>query len=60
MMFDHLVVIFVSILTCAFVGVLFTALKLPLPAPPTFAGVCGIFGVFFGYQFFLYISQRFF
>ena len=43
-----------------FVGVLFTAFRLPLPAPPTFAGVCGIFGVFFGYKLFLFIVERFF
>lgn len=59
-MFDHVMVIFISILTGALVGILFTALKLPLPAPPTFAGVCGIFGVFFGYQLFIFISERFF
>ena len=44
-MIDNILVVLLSILTGVFVGVLFTAFRLPLPAPPTFAGVCGIFGV---------------
>lgn len=31
------------------VGLLFVRLKLPLPAPPTLAGVMGIVGMFAGY-----------
>lgn len=30
-------------------GVVFTLMKLPIPAPPTLAGVAGIVGVFLGY-----------
>jgi XapX domain-containing protein len=30
------------------VGVLFKFLKLPLPAPPVFSAVVGVFGVYFG------------
>lgn len=30
------------------VGVLFKFLKLPLPAPPVFSAVMGVFGVYFG------------
>lgn len=30
------------------VGLLFTALKLPLPAPPVLAGVLGIVGIWAG------------
>lgn len=30
-------------------GILVTFLRLPLPAPPTLAGVMGIVGVFAGY-----------
>lgn len=59
-MLDNVLVVLLSILTGVFVGVLFTAFRLPLPAPPTFAGVCGIFGVFFGYKLFLFIVERFF
>ena len=31
------------------IGMLFIRLKLPLPAPPTLAGVMGIVGMFVGY-----------
>jgi len=30
-------------------GGVFAAFKLPIPAPQSFAGVVGIFGVFFGF-----------
>jgi XapX domain-containing protein len=30
------------------VGLLFSFLKLPLPAPPTLTGILGAFGVFLG------------
>ena len=30
------------------VGILFSAIKLPLPAPPMLAGVMGIVGIFLG------------
>jgi len=30
-------------------GVIFCRLKLPVPAPPTLAGVMGIVGIFLGY-----------
>ncbi|HTI03436.1 MAG TPA: DUF1427 family protein [Acidisoma sp.] len=30
------------------VGLLFTALRLPLPAPPTLTGIIGAFGVYLG------------
>ncbi len=30
------------------VGLLFSALKLPIPAPPVLPGVMGIFGVYLG------------
>lgn len=38
-----------SLGTGALVGVLFAAVKLPVPAPPTLAGVAGILGLFLGY-----------
>ena len=31
------------------VGALFAFLKLPVPAPPTLAGLMGIVGIFIGY-----------
>ncbi len=48
-MFD----VFLALLTGFAVGVLFTWLKLPIPAPPALAGVMGIVGVFLGRYAFL-------
>lgn len=38
-----------SILTGFLVGALFTFLKFPIPAPPTFQGIAGIVGVWIGF-----------
>lgn len=37
-----------ALLTGTIVGVLFQALRLPLPAPQMIAGVVGIFGIWLG------------
>lgn len=36
-------------LTGVIVGAIFTFLNLPIPAPPTLAGILGIVGVYIGY-----------
>ena len=41
--------ILLSILTGFGCGVVFAAFKLPVPAPPVFAGVAGIIGLWSGY-----------
>jgi XapX domain-containing protein len=41
--------IVLSILTGFGCGVVFAAFKLPVPAPPVFAGVAGIIGLWLGY-----------
>ena len=33
----------------SFCGAFFTIVRLPIPAPPVFAGIAGIIGVWFGY-----------
>ena len=38
-----------SILTGFGCGVVFAAFKLPVPAPPVFAGVAGIIGLWIGF-----------
>ena len=53
-------VILVSILTGFGVGALFSFFRLPIPAPPTFAGVSGIIGVYFGYKGYLWMIEKFF
>lgn len=45
-----------AILAGAIMGFGFALLKLPIPAPPTLAGVLGIVGITIGY----FIAQRFF
>jgi len=35
--------------TGVMVGVVFALFKLPIPAPPTLAGVLGIVGIYIGY-----------
>ncbi|MDR9827479.1 DUF1427 family protein [Vibrio sp. FNV 38] len=42
------------------VGVLFTAIKLPIPAPPVLSGVMGIVGVYLGGVSYQWIVERFF
>eukprot|EP01047_Picozoa_sp_COSAG01_P000275 COSAG01_NODE_4_length_55812_cov_1344.168109_37_plen_60_part_00 len=59
-MIQAFLVVCLSLLTGALLGFLFTLCRLPLPAPPTFAGVCGVFGIYAGYRFFLLLSERFF
>ncbi len=40
--------IFLALTTGFVVGLLFSWLKLPIPAPPALAGVMGIAGIFLG------------
>ncbi|MDC2865565.1 DUF1427 family protein [Bacillus sp. JJ864] len=40
--------IFMSTLAGLIVGVIFTLLKLPIPAPPVFSAIMGIVGVWAG------------
>lgn len=43
--------VFMTTLTGAGVGAVFALFKLPVPAPPVFAGLMGIFGLWLGYGF---------
>jgi XapX domain-containing protein len=47
--------IFYTTLTGTAVGAIFSILKLPIPAPPVFAGLMGIVGLWIGYG----LVQRF-
>jgi XapX domain-containing protein len=40
--------VIMSLVAGILVGMLFKFLKLPIPAPPVFSAVVGIFGVYFG------------
>jgi XapX domain-containing protein len=50
--------ILLSLLAGVICGVVFTALKLPIPAPPVFPAIVGIFGVFLGMKVFLFVADR--
>jgi XapX domain-containing protein len=41
--------ILLTTLVGTLVGGIFSAVKLPIPAPPMFAGLMGIVGLWFGY-----------
>jgi XapX domain-containing protein len=40
--------VIMSLVAGILVGMVFKFLKLPIPAPPVFSAVVGIFGVYFG------------
>lgn len=41
------------------VGIVFTAIKLPIPAPPVLSGIMGIVGVFLGSVIYSKIVETF-
>ncbi|ARU63800.1 hypothetical protein CBW65_05735 [Tumebacillus avium] len=43
-------VLILSLITGIVVGVLFTLMRLPLPAPPVLSGILGIVGIWLGAQ----------
>ncbi|MCG9683653.1 DUF1427 family protein [Vibrio sp. Isolate23] len=52
--------VFLAALAGFVVGVLFSAIKLPIPAPPALAGVMGIVGVYLGGVTYQWIIDKFF
>lgn len=54
-----MVELLVALVTGALVGVLFSFLKLPLPAPPVLSGIVGIFGIYLGGVGYQWIIERF-
>ncbi len=52
--------VFLATLAGFVVGVLFSAIKLPIPAPPVLAGVMGIVGVYLGGVTYQWIIEKFF
>lgn len=46
-----------SLLTGAVVGIIFSLLKLPIPAPNAIAGIAGIIGIFVGYIIIKYVFK---
>jgi XapX domain-containing protein len=48
--------VILALVTGTIVGFLFALLRLPIPAPPAFAGVTGIIGVYFGFKLFQWVA----
>lgn len=52
--------VLIALATGAFVGILFSVLKLPLPAPPVLSGIAGIVGIYLGGVGYQWLIERFF
>lgn len=52
--------ILMALATGAIVGILFSLMKLPLPAPPVLSGIAGIFGIYLGGVAYSWIITKFF
>lgn len=42
------------------VGIVFSAVKLPLPAPPVLSGIIGIVGIYLGGHLYQWVIKSFF
>lgn len=47
--------LFLALLAGFIVGIIFAAIRLPIPAPPALAGVMGIIGIYLGYKVFEWV-----
>lgn len=52
--------VLLAIMTGFIVGLVFAIFKLPIPAPPAFAGVAGIIGIYLGFRAYEQILVKFF
>jgi len=52
--------LFLAIFAGFLVGMIFSAIKLPLPAPPVLAGILGIVGIYLGGATWKIIAEKFF
>jgi XapX domain-containing protein len=50
--------VLLALLAGVIVGILFSAIKLPIPAPPVLSGVAGIVGIYLGSAAFQWIIQH--
>jgi XapX domain-containing protein len=57
---DQMTEILLALFAGAIVGILFSLIKLPLPAPPVLSGIAGIFGIYLGGMAYSWIIERFF
>jgi XapX domain-containing protein len=59
-MFDEAKMLVIALLAGLFVGIFFTAIRLPLPAPPALTGIMGIVGIYLGHKFYVWLIDTFF
>tara|TARA_R110000787_G_scaffold69288_8_gene154346 strand:+ start:265 stop:435 length:171 start_codon:yes stop_codon:yes gene_type:complete len=52
--------VIIATITGIIVGLVFSLLKLPIPAPPVLSGIAGIFGIYLGSVGYHWIIERFF
>lgn len=52
--------VILALATGALVGIIFSVLKLPLPAPPVISGIAGIVGIYLGGIGYQWIIEYFF
>lgn len=52
--------ILLAVFAGVLVGFIFSAIKLPLPAPPVISGIMGIVGIYIGGQAYQFIAEKFF
>lgn len=52
--------VLLALLAGVLVGVIFSAIKLPLPAPPVISGIAGIVGIYLGGAAFQWVVQTWF
>ncbi|KKA43522.1 MULTISPECIES: XapX domain-containing protein [Salinivibrio] len=52
--------ILLAVVAGAIVGFFFSAIKLPLPAPPVISGIMGIVGIYLGGMAYQAVIERFF
>lgn len=57
---EHVFEVIIATITGIFVGLVFSLLKLPIPAPPVLSGIAGIFGIYLGSVGYHWIIERFF
>lgn len=57
---NNMAELFLALFAGFLVGIIFCAIKLPLPAPPVAAGILGIVGIFLGGATWKFVAEKFF
>lgn len=59
-MVELLTQIITALMVGFIVGIIFSAIKLPLPAPPAIAGIVGILGIYLGHKCWIWVATTYF